>query len=541
MGISMAYPYPGVGLVSHYMPFRHNNGTNLERKWLDAVREVLLFRDENKLPTIWHNMKFDHESLHTIGIEVSGLYDICTMLVSHLLNENLYVQSLDALTKQFLGDPGKKISPEFKRWIEKHGWGSVPSMEMYEYASYDVDLLYRLWQHLKPQFEKEGLRNYWFDRKVHTVKLVREMERRGVAVDTALCEKMQFIGQQQMTDIVEILDANPASPKDLKKLLIDGLGLPVVKKTPTGAACFDKQAMVEYEEMLERLDNDTAKLVLAFRGWQKSTSSNYKPYIELLSPDGRLRPNYKLHGTKTGRWSCEKPNLQQIPRVSDKPWNGEMKSAFIARPGFSLWEADYGQLELRLATAYAEEESLLQVFAEGRDIFTEMAQSTGLARHDQKTLVYTIQYGGGIRRISNVFGVDSHKAEQLRYAFYSAYPGFRAMSELASRTARTKKRVKIWTGRYRHFRFPQEEAHKAFNSVIQGGAADIVEGTMQRLFSGVDTPGECEMLLQVHDSVVFEIRDDLVEQYKPRIIEVMENVEPDFGVKFSVDFHQWGK
>lgn len=136
--------------------------------------------------------------------------------------------------------------------------------------------------------------------------------------------------------------------------MIDELKLPVVKRSPkTGAPSFDKEAMTIYDEMLEHRDNPTANLIKQYRGWQKSVTSNYLPYVELLSLDGRLRPNYKLHGTKTGRMSCEKPNLQQIPRVSNKPWNGKMKAAFIPEDDFELWEFDYSQLELRLGTAYA--------------------------------------------------------------------------------------------------------------------------------------------------------------------------------------------
>jgi DNA polymerase-1 len=297
--------------------------------------------------------------------------------------------------------------------------------------------------------------------------------------------------------------------------------------------------MEEYEALLATMDDDRASLILEYRGYQKTVSSNYKPYRDLLSPDGRLRPNYKMHGTVTGRLSCEKPNLQQIPRVSDKPWNGSLKQAFIAEPGFTLWEADYSQLELRLAAAYAREEELLEVFNTGRDIFTEMAAKAGMARHDVKTRTYTIQYGGGARRLSQVFGVTLEEGMAIRDQFFADYPGFRRMSQNASSKCRTQGFLRYWSNRRRHFRDPQNEAHKAFNSVIQGGAAEIVKHTMLRT-AKVANDNDCRMLLQVHDSIVFEIRNRAEDHYCPLIQETMEQVVPDFGVKFAVDIHKWG-
>jgi DNA polymerase-1 len=163
-----------------------------------------------------------------------------------------------------------------------------------------------------------------------------------------------------------------------------------------------------------------------------------------------------------------------------------------------------------------------------------------MARQDTKTLTYTIQYGGGINRISTVFGVSAERAGQIRENFYLSYPGFRAKANIAQSKARAKGKLRLWSGRYRHFLYPQDEAHKGFNSIIQGGAADIVERTMVRLFNTVDHEEECRMLLQVHDSIVFEIKNGLESKYLPMIKKCMENVEPDFGVRFAVDIHKWG-
>lgn len=542
-GISVASRIPGVGVVSAYLPFRNKpepDGTSLNL----GVVELAQLKDkiENfKGYLIFHNAKFDLESLRTLGIYYTGKF-FCTMQLAHIINENFpFKKSLDECAKFYLDGSSKKESESFKLWLKIYGWEGMIVSIISEYACYDAELAFRLWEVLWNRYLKEVPPEYW-EKKQEVYPVWQTMERRGILINKQLCNRMIVHGTMAMEDIVELLgDRNPGSPKVLKELLIDELGLPVIKTSEkTGAPSFDKEAMAVYDQILERQSNPIAEYILAYRGWQKSVTSNYKPYLDLLSPDGRLRPNYKLHGTKTGRSSCELPNLQQIPKLSNKPWNGDMKNAFIPMPGYRLWEADYAQLELRLGAAYAKETTLLEIFEAGRDVFTEMSVKLGMLRFDTKTLTYTIQYGGGINRIHQVFGVSKERAAEIREGYFNTYPGFRAVSDYASRKARYKGKLQLWSKRYRHFINPKKEAHKAFNSVIQGGAADIVERTMVRLFNMVDHEDECRMLLMVHDSIVFEIKEGLEDKYLPLIKEVMEAVEPDFGVRFVVDIHEWG-
>jgi DNA polymerase-1 len=300
--------------------------------------------------------------------------------------------------------------------------------------------------------------------------------------------------------------------------------------------------MLAYDSMLEQLENPVAKLIKEFRGWQKAVSASYKPYIDLVGMDGRLRCSYRLHGTATGRLSCSEPNLQQIPKTSDKPWNGKVKECFIAQDGYVLLNADFSQLELRLATAYAGEEELKKVFNEGRDIFTEMSKQLGMVRHDAKTLVYSMQYGAGEQRLMNVFGVDKAKAKEIRQNYFNTYPNFRRLNERCTTKVEQTGEIKIWSGRKRHFE-NRNEAYKAMNSLIQGGAADIVERIMVKCFKELESE-DCRMLLQVHDSITFEVKESVVPQYLEKIRTIMEDVnavtgEVDFDVRFDVEVDYW--
>jgi len=329
----------------------------------------------------------------------------------------------------------------------------------------------------------------------------------------------------------------------MKKLLIDDLGLPVVKNSKlTGAPSFDKEAMLAYDSMLEKLENPVAKQIKEFRGWQKAVSAAYRPYLDLVGMDGRLRCSYRLHGTATGRLSCAEPNLQQIPKSSDKPWNGKVKECFIAEDGFVLINADFSQLELRLATAYAGEEELKEVFNEGRDIFTEMSKQLGMSRHDTKTLVYSMQYGAGEQRLMNAFGVNRLESKEIRQNYFSTYPNFRRLNERCTAKVEETGKIRIWSGRDRHFEH-RNDAYKAMNSLIQGGAADIVERIMVKCFQELEGP-ECRMLLQVHDSITFEVKESVVPQYMEKIRTTMENVNAvtgdiDFDVRFAVEVDYW--
>ena len=541
IGISIAGRLTDSMVVSGYAPFRHKRGTNLDISLRLKLKEAL---ENFKGHLIFHNAKFDLVSLQTLGINYTGKF-YCTMVMCHIINENFpYAKDLTSCVRNYVDKTdSKKDTEEFKLLVKVLGWDGVPAEEMVDYAAYDPDLTLRLFEKIKPIFDKEVPPEYW-EHKQDFIRCIIAMESRGVEIDVPLCKRMSAVGRLQMEEAQQELGYNLASPIDLEKLLIQDLKLPVIRRGKSGRPSFDKEIMTEYEQVLELRDKDeTANTVLTYRGWAKAVSSNYESYISLLSPDGRLRPNYKLHGTKTGRLSCEKPNLQQIPKISDKPWNGKMKVAFIAKEGWGLWEADYMQLEFRIGAAYGQQKNLLDIFNEVpvRDIFEEMSKDLGENRYDTKQITYTIQFGAGGPKIGWRLGRTAEEGKAIKDKWYATYPGIKKVSDRAASVTRAKGKVQLWSQRYRHFMYPDDEAHKAFNSVCQGGAADLVNYAMVRLFKTVDNEDECRMLLQVHDSVVFEIKEGFEDKYLPLIKQTMENDNPDFGVRFPVDIHRWGE
>lgn len=524
--------------VPEYFAFNHAIGDNLPAGWLPQLSHVL----SHHPCLVFHNAKHDLRSLKALGIDYQGkFYD--TMLMAHMTDENLYSKELDYLSKHFGGDPKRK-SEEMEMLIKAFGWAAVPVDYIRPYGANDAYITGELFHKLLPDFQEQGFDDEIWNTEQKFIRLIAKIEDNGIPVDTDLCERELLRGLDAMKRIERDLGFNPASPIALGKFLLDDLKLPpYYKKTKGGKHTFNKNAMRYYDELLSLTDDTRAQQILAYRGWQKTTSSNYRRYLELLGPDGRLRANYKLHGTHTGRLSCADPNLQQIPRTSPNDWNGHLKKAFIAGEGFTAWEADFSQLEFRLGSAYGKVTRLIDIFADdSRDIFTEMSKDLGMSRQNTKTLNYTLQFGGGAQRIADVFGVSHSTAKGIIRNYFNQYPGLAKASSQAKYLAEKRGYVKYWTGRRRHFADRWEEGRKAFNAICQGGAFEIVKRRMIALDeAGLNNP-ECRMDLQVHDSVRFEIARGKEDIYLPEIRRIMEAVNDDFnfGLRFKVEIGEWG-
>lgn len=545
MGFSVTFRFEPFGLITRYFCWDHP--LQPHQNIPDTEKEELRKLIEGQL-VIMHNAKHDWKDLACFGIKILLYRD--TMLMVHMINENLLSKALD-FCAQYYGVSGKKRPPEMEAIIKTLGWQYVPLEVLAEYCCADGISTHELYEAILNQWQDEGYESLWETREAPFGRLVGDgLESWGIRINEPLCHSEIERGEKRLREIREALDGkNPSSPRDLEKLLVVELGFPVVARTDTGRPSFDKNAMAKYDELLEELNSPIAKLVLEYRGYQKTVSSNWRSYLKFLDNDGRIRPSYKLHGAVTRRMSCVEPNLQQIPRISDKPWNGNLKPGFIPEDGYELWEADYSNLEFRLTAVYAREPQLLEVFNSEGDVFTAIADeifphrtNRRKARQDSKTAVYAWLYGARAKRLMLSLGLSSvEEAEEIRQLLLSRYRRLGAKIKEAERKCLKRGYVTLWTGQRRHFDNRQADKHKAFNSVIQGGGAEIVKSAMLRLSSAGFNHNDCRMLLQVHDSVLFEIRKDLVEETLPCIEKVMSDVEPIFSsCNFAVKAKPWG-
>lgn len=540
IGLSLDFCLDSYNAYSYYFPFRHRPGRNLSWSYRDQLKRLI--EDPNKVK-ISHNTRFDIISSKTLGIDY-GMNFEDTMLLVHNVDENKFAYGLDPIARE-LGYDGKLMPPHLKKMIELEGWDGIPASALAQYAANDASLLRPIFEHYKPIYDGEDESNgeLWeYDKKFMLV--LNEMERIGAKVDLELAEREVERGRERMRELNHDVGYNIGSTDQLKHLLFDIIGLPVndhFRSKKTGKPSLDKKALAYYDDLLQETKSPLAQQILEYRGYQKAVSSYWEAYLEHVSPDGRIRPNFNLHRTLTNRLSCNDPNLQQIPRVTAKPWNRLVKSGFIPEDnGWEIWEADYSQLEMRLTAAYAQDQNLMAIFEDDtRDLFNEMAAAMGLPRDNIKTGVYAKGYGAGLDKLASIFG-SYPLAMLFDQQYKSNYPGVQKATDMATRRAKGQGFIRYWSTRRRHFYNVNEEAHKAFNSVIQGGAADIVKRIMIRLMENVHNFEECRMILQVHDSVWFEIRKDKVDYYRKEITNIMEDVQPDFGVRFKIDFHKLG-
>jgi DNA polymerase-1 len=468
-----------------------------------------------EVPVVFHNAKFDIHVLRRVGIQIPEAFNFYdTMLMCHLINEEEFNFSLQAMAGKYLG-ASKEV--ELARAMKKDmKWEETPAWAMARYAERDAKATYDLYLALKPRFEE--FENYW-EREREFLLLLQGMETRGVQVDLEMAHKLKDMCEDRLLKIQAELGFNPNKRKELHGKLFDpppmGIGLKVKNRTPGGQPKVDTK-------FLETTNHPVAGLLLEHSETKKQLTSYYNSYIRLCEGYGRIHPSFKQHGTRTGRLSCADPNMQQIPRESP------IKKLFLTEPGKQLWEIDFRNIEMRLAAVYSGEPSLLNTFANEGDVHQLTADLLGISRQHAKTVNFLIIYGGGARALSAQIRESESKCKDILDDYRKAYPNlFARMRQCTQAAENNDGVVRLWSGRKRHFR-TSFDYHKAFNSIIQGGAFEIVKESMLRLQAvGFDIRN------QVHDSVwlMVDNEDQVIEAER-----VMTDwTEPAFKLRFSTD------
>jgi DNA polymerase-1 len=547
MGLSFAV---GDGDFSGYIPLRHGQD-NVSMRWLEPLVSILQKKD-----LIWHNRKFDMHSLATLGVDPLSFKgkQYCTMMIAHLVNEEWPSKELDWLSKILLKK--EKVNRDaIKNYAKVFGWATLTPAGIAAYGTGDAELPLELFKVLWPRIQEQELEDVYSIEERFT-NLLYKMECRGVYVDQDFCARKAERGHTVMDGITKELGFNIGSHLQLGEYLLTQLGLPVIAHTDKcepckrgeplesheGSPSFNKRAMEDYDDILQASKDESARKVARYRGWQKAVTSLYEPMIVKVGPDGRVRTDFREAKTVTGRLSSSDPNLQQIPRGSEKEWNGDAKSAFREDdPEFGLFGWDYNQLEFRLQAAYGQEQWLLEEFKKpDADPFSRMAPYiygtlTPETRYGAKTFTYANAYGARLRKIAATLGMSLDDARPLYDNFHATIPGIINISERIAYSVKERGYVKYWDGRRRHIR-DRRESYKAFNSVCQGGAAQLVKRAMLRL-----EENECDdfaMVLQVHDEITCRVRRTALEDYNHIVTQAMTDWE-DFGVTFAVEVKEW--
>lgn len=537
-----------------YFPFRHNHnralfpeGDNLPYEWLSELAEVLTEHTAGKT-FIFHNAKFDIPVFRKEGIELHNTMYWDTMIMSHYVDENVFNHGLKPLSVQLFGPEANEES-EFIKKLTKNlqgKWECCPPMIMALYCCKDAALTYALYEYYLERMKEEDLIRQW-DNALLFNKALMDTEMVGVRINPEVAAILHNKTEKDMAQMISDFGYDPMKPSQLAHRLYakpenGGLGF--------RPAAMSKRKSVEFgflpimdELVLSRLNHPEVEQVLRYRGLSKADSTWYKGFLDKMSPEHRLHTEYKQHGTVTSRLSSSNPNLQQLPRDKEKT---PVKSLLMASDGYELWEFDYSQIELRLGSLYAEDERILQAYRNGADVHHLTAESIGAynvpgiskdqARYVGKKTNFLVIYQGGARVLRVWLWKDGRldlpllTCESFIEGFHKASPGFRDVAARAEMAAQQNGFVKLWTGRRRHFKFASE-AHKAFNSIIQGGAAEIMKQSFIDLWRA-----KYKIVGQVHDAVWIEIPKGQAPVEVPKIQAIMSDwVTEQFELPFPVD------
>ncbi len=548
-----------------YVPLRHRQGGDgngglfagevapdqiPERAALEALKPLL---EDLSVLKIGQNLKFDWQIFAVRGIEIAPYDD--TMLMSYVVDAGRSDHGLDPLARRYFDHQTIDYNEVTKSGKTRVTFDCVEINKATEYAAEDADATLRLWQVLKPRLAAEHVLNVYETLERPLLRVLAHMERRGISIDRNVLSRLSGEFAQEAggleADIRKLAGEpiNPGSPKQIGDILFGKLGLPGGTKTKTGQWSTGARAL---EELAEQ-GHELPQKILDWRQVSKLKSTYTDALPGFVNPTThRVHTSYALAATTTGRLSSSEPNLQNIPiRTED---GRKIRRAFIADPGQKLVSADYSQIELRLLAEIAGIEQLRKAFREGLDIHAMTASEMfgvpvknmpAEVRRRAKAINFGIIYGISAFGLANQLGIGRDDAGAYIKKYFERFPGIRDYIEETKTFARKNGYVLTLFGRKCHYpdlvnsnasiRAFNERA--AVNARLQGSAADIIRRAMIRMDGALKKKKlSAQMLLQVHDELVFEVPDAEVEKTLPVVTRVMEEA-PMPALSLSVPLH----
>jgi DNA polymerase-1 len=550
VGISVAF----APCQAFYVPL---NGALEPRAVLDALGPIL---GDPKRRLVGHNIKYDLEVLRGAGVEL-GCVAFDTMVAAYLINPARGRYKLDDLALEHLNLKKIPITELIGSGKAQRSMREVPLEQVAPYACEDADVTWRLKAELEPKLREAALLELFDQIEMPLVGVLADMETRGVAVDTALLATLSTEFQKRLDAIArkvyELAEEsfNLNSPKQLSVILFDKLGLPVQKRTKTGPS-----TDVEVLERLAQL-HPLPRELLNYRQLAKLRSTYVAALPALVNPNtGRIHTSYNQTIAATGRLSSSRPNLQNIPVRTDE--GRRIREAFVpGEPGWRLLAADYSQIELRVFAHLAREEAMIEAFRRGEDIHAVTASlvfDVGLEdvtpemRHRAKTVNFGIIYGQQAFGLSQFLGVPVGEAQQFIDTYYERYRGVRAYMDETVAAAEKTGYVETLCKRRRYVPELGSASNQtralgrriAINAPIQGSAADLIKIAMIRIAQRLrDAKARGQMIMQIHDELIFEIPQDEEDAVRELVVGEMESVM-DLTVPLKVDVKSgrtWGE
>lgn len=499
----------------------------------DIILQLKPVFEDALLTKIAQNMKYNLQILLNNKVSLKGpCFDV--MLESYILDSTGNRHDINSLALKYLGHRALSYEDIAGKGVAQKNINEIDLQKASTYAAEYADITLRLHQLLWSRLQEEnGIKNVFANIEMPLLFVLAEIERYGVLIDP---EKLKKQGKELEKRLQELeKDAfnlagqsfNLNSPKQLQEILFQKLNLPILQKTPTGQPS-------TADPVLQELAVDFAlpRTIIEYRSLSKLISTYTNRLVEQIHPrTERVHTFYNQTGTSTGRLSSSDPNLQNIPIRSVE--GRKIRQAFIAPKNYKLISADYSQIELRIMAHISEDKGLLYAFENNLDIHqataaevweTPIDQVTQEMRRNAKAINFGLIYGMSAFGLTKQLGIDRHAAQSYIDKYFARYPGVKHYMDNTRKLAKEKGYVETLWGRRLYIpdinasQIPRQKAAEraAINAPLQGSAADIIKLAMIQIDQWLKTTGlDARMIMQVHDELVFEAREEQL----PQIIE----------------------
>jgi len=526
-----------------YVPVAHDYPdapAQLSREFvLDALKPIL---ESDTVIKVGQHIKYDKNVLANYDITLNGIgFD--TMLESYVLNSTAQRHDMDSLALAYLGHKTIHFEEIAGKGAKQLPFNQISLEEAGPYAAEDADITLRLhnaiWTKLK---EIPELKNLLIDVEVPLACVLSRMEQEGVLIDS---QRLRQQSQDLATRIAELESEvheeagepfNLGSTKQLQHVLFEKMSLPIIKKTPKGAPSTSEDVLQELA-----LEYPLPKKIMEYRGLTKLKNTYTDKLPKMINHrTGRVHTSYHQAVTATGRLSSTDPNLQNIPIRNEE--GRRVRKAFVPREGNKFVAADYSQIELRIMAHLSGDKGLLDAFAHGKDIHKATAaevfgvpldEVTTEQRRSAKAINFGLIYGMSAFGLSKQLNIPRNEAQKYMDLYFERYPGVLEYMDSTRESAKDKGYVETVFGRRLYL--PDIKASNgarrkgaeraAINAPMQGTAADIIKMAMIKVDDWIrkNASDDVTMMMQVHDELVFEIKEDKVETYVSTITALMES------------------
>ncbi|MCD9503501.1 DNA polymerase I [Photobacterium phosphoreum] len=525
-----------------YVPVAHDYldaPEQLDRDWVLAQLKPLL--EDKNLAKVGQNLKFDASIVARYNIDMQGIkFD--TMLESYVYNSVVGRHDMDSLALRYLEHKNISFEDIAGKGKKQLTFNQIDLEQAGPYAAEDADITLRLHNALYPRLEADDkLKKVFETIEMPLVPVLSRMERTGVYIDSMLLGAQSIELAQRLDEIEKLAyeladqEFNLSSPKQLQAILFEKMGLPVIKKTPSGTPSTNEEVLQELA-----LDYPLPKLLLEYRGLAKLKSTYTDKLPKMVNAaTGRVHTSYHQSGTVTGRLSSSEPNLQNIPVRNSE--GRRIRQAFVAKPGYKILAVDYSQIELRIMAHLSGDQALLDAFREGKDIHAATAaEILGLAiddvtteqRRRAKAINFGLIYGMSAFGLAKQLDMGRNEAQDYMNVYFERYPGVLEYMESTRNSAAEQGYVETLFGRRLYL--PDIKARNglrrkaaeraAINAPMQGTAADIIKFAMIAVDEWVQQQpqGQVSLLMQVHDELVFEVEASVLDSVTAKVRQLME-------------------